>query len=853
LACGLGATAEREGQPMSTVNGTIAACPTALQVCPENIPDELKARACWVVWHYVEEIDAESGEVGWDKPPRNVRTGRLASSTDAKTWGSYKEAMAAYRRGGLDGIGFVLSKCEAHADPFVAIDLDKCRDPATGSIEEWALRIVHTINSYTEVSPSGRGLRIFLRGALPPFGRKKGPYENYETGRYVTVTGHHVKGTPGTLENRQAELESVHRGIFGEAPGPSSASPANGASSLDLDDEALLRVAFQAKNGDRIHRLWEGDISGYASRSEADLALARHLAFYVRTPERIDHLFRRSGLFRSKWDRDDYRGRTIQKALDGMAHFYDPNRGRQGSNTRKANEPHGHNSQRANEQGAPPAQDHPHAEKSQGGMETHEAVDDPHRLARLFLQDYCKDGITTMCYWREEWYEHVGAVYRLLPKDELKGRLSARIKNEFDRAVCAEVAAWEVNHSADAKGKPVARKVTLRLISDVVLALAGLTIVPARVQTPAWLGENGQSGDWAAEQLLVCRNTVVSLPALVDGRDSYVRKLTPQLFNLNALDCDFVEDVPPPAEWEAFLKRTWPKDEAAIVTLQEWFGYCLLPDTRQQKILMIVGPKRSGKGTIARVLRALVGIQNTAGPTLASLGTNFGLWPLLGKSVAIISDARLSGHTDAAVVTERLLSISGEDALTVDRKNLSPVTCQLPVRFVILTNELPRLNDPSGALVGRLIVLRQTESWYGREDITLTAKLLNELPSILGWAIRGYARLREQGHFFQPESGKKLVTDLEDLSSPIGAFIRECCKVGPDCEVLVRDLYERWKNWCGVKGRKEPGTEQIFGRDLRAAVPYLDVRQPRSGGGRVRIYEGIRLLTPAEEGEELPG
>ena len=110
------------------------------------------------------------------------------------------------------------------------------------------------------------------------------------------------------------------------------------------------------------------------------------------------------------------------------------------------------------------------------------------------------------------------------------------------------------------------------------------------------------------------------------------------------------------------MEELWPNDLRAVETLQEWFGYCLLPDTTQQKILMLVGPKRSGKGTIARVLGRVVGMANVCGPTLASLGTNFGLWPLLGKMLAIVADARLSGRTDTAVVVERLLSISGEDA-----------------------------------------------------------------------------------------------------------------------------------------------------------------------------------------------
>src|SRR5262249_16435837 len=146
------------------------------------------------------------------------------------------------------------------------------------------------------------------------------------------------------------------------------------------------------------------------------------------------------------------------------------------------------------------------------------------------------------------------------------------------------------------------------------------------------------------------------------------------------------------------LAQLWPNDPQSIETLQDWLGYLLTQDTRQQKMLVIVGPRRSGKGTIARIIRAMIGEENVTGPTLAGLAPNFGLWSLLGKPVAIVSDARLSHRTDSAIVTERLLSITGEDALTVDRKCMEPVTVKLPTRFVILTNELPRLGDSSGAL-----------------------------------------------------------------------------------------------------------------------------------------------------------
>src|SRR5207237_6472845 len=114
----------------------------------------------------------------------------------------------------------------------------------------------------------------------------------------------------------------------------------------------------------------------------------------------------------------------------------------------------------------------------------------------------------------------------------------------------------------------------------------------------------------------------------------------------------------------------------------------------------------------------------TAGPRLPALGETFGLQPLLGKTVAIVPDARLSNRNDVATITERLLAISGEDGVDVNRKNLPQIAgAKLSTRFVILTNELPRLDDASGAIVGRMIVLQQTQSWFGKEDPQLTKKL----------------------------------------------------------------------------------------------------------------------------------
>jgi putative DNA primase/helicase len=293
--------------------------------------------------------------------------------------------------------------------------------------------------------------------------------------------------------------------------------------------------------------------------------------------------------------------------------------------------------------------------------------------------------------------------------------------------------------------------------------------------------------------------------------------------------------------WLSFLNQLWPNDPESQGTLQEWMGYLLTPRTHLQKILMIVGPPRSGKGTIARVIRMLLGHRNICAPTLSGLTTHFGLANLIGKSLAIIADARIGGRTDTTAVTERLLSIGGEDTISVPRKFLPDWDDKLPNRFIILTNELPCIEDASGAFASRFNTLRPIRSFEGEEDPLLIEKFIPELPGILLWALEGWDCLNQCGRLTQPESAADLRQQFADLGSPIGTFLRGCCEIGSGFQVLQHRMFEVWKSWCDDNGRDWPGTVQVFGRNLRAAVPGLGTRQPRVGGRRRRYYEGIRL------------
>ena len=235
--------------------------------------------------------------------PCSARTGRNASCNDPTTWATFEEAIAALAEG-YDGIGFQLTP------PVVGVDLDGCRDPETGFIDDGARAIVEQLHSYTEVSPSGRGVHILVTGTLPPGRRRTKGVELYDRDRYVTVTGQHLVGTPLMLEERSTELAALHLQLFGAQPSRvtpplvESVGSTEAHASATLSDEGLIEKMSTANNGTRFQRLWRGDWYGeYPSQSESELALCSTLAFWTgRDAGRIDALFRQSGLFREKWD-----------------------------------------------------------------------------------------------------------------------------------------------------------------------------------------------------------------------------------------------------------------------------------------------------------------------------------------------------------------------------------------------------------------------------------------------------------------------------------------------------------------------------------------------------------------------
>ena len=449
----------------------------------------------------------------------------------------------------------------------------------------------------------------------------------------------------------------------------------------------------------------------------------------------------------------------------------------------------------------------------------------PLRLAERFVRTQARDdaGRPTLLHHAAQWYRHGAGRYEVLEEQELDGELWRFLDQIRVRA-------------PGEPGEPdrlTPLVVTHERVVGVRRALHTRDLLPrVKAPPPRWLTDDP---GWAPLATLACPNGLVHL---VDGT---LAPPTPALWATQRLEVAYDAQAPTPTAWLRFLDEVFAGEAAAIDAVQQFFGYLLTPDTSRHKLFLLVGPPRSGKGTIARVLRALLGSGQVAAPSLADLGRPFGLETLLGKALAILGDARLGDRRGPGECEARLLSLSGEDVLDIARKYLPAVTVVPPARVLIISNQVPAFADVSGALAARFVVLRTRRSFLDQEDRTLDGRLRAELPGILQWAITGWRRLQVAAAFPVPASTAGDHEDLRGLASPLTQFVEAHLRVDAAGEAPVDAVFACWRRWCERTGHRWPGTVQAFGRDLRALVGEVATHQRGSGPRRVRVYRGVAL------------
>lgn len=291
---------------------------TGKTVDRDRIPRELRNIRRWVGWRFEEQVDTSTGEVRTKKVPYQANGRDRADITNPKHWATFPRVMDGYWKGLFDGVGFVFSD----DDKIMGVDLDACRDPDTGQLTDWAQRITDSFQTYAEASPSGTGLHIIMIGSRPPgAGNRKGHVEIYERDRFFTMTGD-VEPGHWKLDRCQEALDALCAELW--PPKEETRQAPSASSRPHLGDDAVLAVALRHA---KFKRLWHGDFSGYKSPSDGDAALLALLAYYTnRDMEQMDRLFRRSGMYRTKWEREDYRTPSLLSAVSLVTDGYSPRR-----------------------------------------------------------------------------------------------------------------------------------------------------------------------------------------------------------------------------------------------------------------------------------------------------------------------------------------------------------------------------------------------------------------------------------------------------------------------------------------------------------------------------------------------
>lgn len=269
-----------------------------------NIPLELRTYEQWCCWRYEESDGGKPTKV-----PYSPRTNRLASVSDPSTWSTFEECVNAMQFGIYDGIGFILSK----NDPYTFIDLDDTK----GNQQDYErqLKLYNETKSYAELSPSGSGLHIIVKGSVPS-GRKRSHIEVYSDLRFMTMTGNVYRNAPIYDEN---DLVNTLYQQMGESR--NVAAFYAGLAEAKLTDEEVIALAQNASNGHLFCDLFfTGDWQKYyPSQSEADFALFDIIAFYSQNGQQTQRIFLRSKLAEREKSRAQYRiNYMLARCFDNM-------------------------------------------------------------------------------------------------------------------------------------------------------------------------------------------------------------------------------------------------------------------------------------------------------------------------------------------------------------------------------------------------------------------------------------------------------------------------------------------------------------------------------------------------------
>lgn len=745
-----------------------------------NIPDELKHHPHWVNW----TIENRNGKL--TKIPINPKTGGRAQSNNPSTWGTYDQASYRWKEsenGGIEGIGLMFH------DGYSGVDFDKCRNPQTAHIEPWAKEIIDRLSSYTEVTPSGAGLHTLTKGALPPGGRRKGNLEMYDKGRFFTITGWHLEGTPTTIEQREQVLKEVHQKYITPKNRSSTekAKPQNNGTS-SLSDLELIEKAKKASNGDKFQKLFAGDFSDYLSWSEADLALCSMLAFWTgNNPAQIDSIFRQSGLMRDKWDERHgdltYGEMTINKAIQGTTETYthDPSP-----------------SSLTDIQNTSVSEDEVLLQYHLTDVGNAESF---HQLyGSEFL--YAKEKKLWLHFDKVRWAEDEEAVKQAMIK-------TMRYKTEMALKIFPP------------NSEQMKKMVQWSLSSESNYKLSqALEIASIYVSKSINEFDTGP-------MLLACVNGVIDLQAGI------LRQATPKDMIQRSTNITF----DPKAQcirWQQFLLEVFQGDMEMIDFVQRAIGYTLTGLTKEQCLFLLYGVGANGKTTFLEILQKIMGEYGLAARFETFRDRKYEGIP---TEIARMAGARfvksIETKEGAKINEERIKVLTGGDKISARFLYGREFDFYPICKIWIAVNHKPRVTDTTISYWRRMREIDFEVNFESREDKELPQKLESELPGILTWCVQGCLNYQRRG--LEPiEKIKKATAQYRYDSDVLNQFIDQKLVIDRSKEIQASGLYEAYKQWCR-DNEEYLMTSTMFGKRM---VEKGFSKNPR---GSYIFYRGIEL------------
>ena len=766
--------------------------PEPLAFEPGAVPDTLRDRDQWVAWRYEWKPDREE----WTKIPIDVDTGDFGSSTDARTWNAFADALAYHEEPATDtdGVGFVVSD----DDLLVGIDLDDCRDPDTGEIDAWARDLLESVPTYAEVSPSGTGLRAFGLGFVPDGGNRgdidgaEGHLEIYDSGRYLTVTGHAVEESPATVEQVHKEIDSIHAehirddaetpkvGADGgvQADSPGSNPRGNTPGSVDLTDETLLERAKSAKNGDDFEHLWNGSTAGYPSHSEARLALLNHLAYWTGGDAgRMLALFKKSGLYRGEDDDRKVENYGIPKALEDRDDFYDPDAS---------------------------GRDRPDSPVEDGSEAVELRPDEVKARAGLANEDG-EDGSISDLTDREK----AACVWDLIHESDT---VHVRVRRDNGSLWAYDDGVWKP------EGERALRHAARRALGSMNYGANVLAELKAQARSDLAGEVEADTFELEAGSLAV-ENGLIDLKSAADGLgDDARRELKPEDYALRRLPVEYDPDAGYD-EWASYVEE-WA-EEGRADALQEYVGYCLHRGSMPiHRALMLVGSGANGKGTFLHVVRELLGADNTSSIGLQTLAKEKDAVADFYGSLANIDDDLSAGKLDYGLGMFKKL-VAGDPVrarrLYEDGFSYTPTG-----KHLYAANEVPEVNVPDDdEAFWRRWLLVEFPNHYPPEERepNLRDRLATDeaLSGVLNWAIEGWDRLLEQGHFTNEDHEAYAKRQRwQSWGESVDKFLSDCVERDTDAERLTtNDAYQHYLAWCEATGHDPDASQRELTNKLK--------------------------------------